>query len=213
MKIKKDMLQIGSGFTDKDGTKLAPEAQPVRRVVTIDAPVSLKGPHGVTETGKGIPTEIVTDNRNAVDVARGFQYLCGNCKWFRNKEWLRDLANADSPMASMVQRKMVNEIRGALLSTQNANLTELHSGQDGDLDVEAALKTLGYCKALFHFFKNKGESDEDSLVLLHPISSCPTDIRNANPPMGMFEPKDNEARKVATQNYDRVMQKAAGKTP
>lgn len=202
------MLQIGTGMLAVDGTKLEPEQQPVRRVVTIDAPVDLRGTGQVVGS---IPTEVVTENRTADDVARGFTHLCGNCKWFRNHEWVRDLRNADSPMAPLERRRAINEIRGALLTTRNADLASMHEGQDGDLDVEAALHQLGYCKALYDMFKNQNMSNEDATVLVHPLSCCPTDVRKANPPGGFFTPKDGEARRVGSQNYDRILRKAEGK--
>ena len=210
MKIKRDVLQIASGAMAVDGTKLEPEQQPARRVVTVDAPVALgQGTHG--QNVGSMPVQIVTESQNAGDLAEAMTHLCGNCKWFRNQEWIRDLKNADSPMAPMEQRRAINEIRGALLSTQNANLADMHTGQDGDLDVEAALHQLGYCKALYEFNKNRGESNEDATVLVHPLSCCPADIRKHNPPGGFFVAKDNEAKRVGGKNKDRIMRQAQGK--
>lgn len=213
MKIRKDILQVGSGMLSVDGTKLEAEQQPVRRVLTVDAPVTHGSGPGNGRNVGAIATEIVTENQSAIDVATHRMSLCGNCKWFRNPEWIRDLNNADSPLATIERRRMVNEIRGALLTTRNANLAEMHEGQDGDLDVEAALRQLGYCKALFETFKNMGNSNEDATVLVHPLSCCPDDVRKQMPPHGFYEPKDREAKKVGTANYDRIMSKASGKTP
>jgi hypothetical protein len=180
----------------------------VKGEVTLDAPVKHGfGQHG-TDVGN-IPATIVTD-QTAGEQANAMRYLCGNCKHFRNDMWVKDLSAADSPASSVERRRAVNQIRGALIQTQNVKLSEMASGTDGDLDVEQALRQLGYCMALYSFFKNMGKNNQEAMTLVHPLSTCPEDVKVSAGPQGFFEAgKDGKA--AGDKNYDRLMNMAAGK--
>lgn len=209
MKIQADLLKISSGALNLKGEKLEPEQQLVRREVSVQAPV--KHGQGTVGTDVGvIPTKIITD-QTAGEQAVAMRSLCGNCKHFRNDLWMRDLNKADSPGAPIERRRAVNQIRAALLQTQSHKLTESAVGADGDFDIEAALRQLGYCQALFSFFKNMGKANDEAMTLVHPASSCPNDVRTPAAPEGFFEYKDLEAEKVANANYDKIMNIASGK--
>ncbi len=210
MKIQGDMLKISSGALNVKGEKLEPEEQMVRREVSVAAPVK----HGMGAIGTdvgSIPATIVTDQTAGVQ-ANAMRTLCGNCLHFRNDRWLRDLKKADSPASPIEKRRMVNKIRAAILQTQNIKVTEsAGAGTDGDMDVENALRQLGYCQALFEYLKGQGKPNEEAMVLVHPASTCPADVRTANTPDGFFQYATPEARAVANANYDKILQMAAGK--
>jgi hypothetical protein len=129
--------------------------------------------------------------------------LCGSCKHFDNEEFVTTINAADNPLATMEQRKAVNDIRAGLLQTQNAKLGEMHSGQDGDMDVEQALRACGFCRALTEHYKEP--------IGVHPLSRCPGEVRSDTRPVGFYQPKDRSAQRLGAKNYDAVMNQAAGK--
>lgn len=210
MKIQGDMLKISSGALNVKGEKLEPEEQIVRREVKVDAPVQHGVGVGQGKTVGSIATSIITD-QSAGDQANAMRTLCGNCLHFRNDRWLIDLAKADHPGAPIEHRRAVNKIRGALLQTANAKITNGSASAEGDLDVEHALRTLGYCQALFEFLKGAGKNNEEATTLVHPASTCPADVRGPANPDGFFQYASGEAKKAANANYDRILQIAAGK--
>jgi hypothetical protein len=209
VRIKSDLLNISSGALNTKGHKLEAEEQLVRREVVTDVGAKL----GVGTMGKdvgSIPMKVVSEY-SAVEFAKAAGSRCGNCKHFRNDLFVKDLKKAESPGAPIARRRAVNQIRAALLQTQNASVADAATGQDGDLDIEAALQTLGYCTALYEFHKNAGQSNEDAMTLVHPVSACPQDVRTDANPEGFFEYASKFAEQVGTSTYDSVMKQAQGK--
>lgn len=204
MEIKKEYLRVSSGGTDDKGTKLEPEEQNVDRVMTVDANITSGG--GMKNEGT-MAINIVASS-SVIDLATRSKGLCGNCKYFDNETWKRDLNRIQSPFGSIVAKKMLNELRMMLLQTGNANLKE---GPDGDIDLEGKLQEHGYCKALFAVYKERGETNEDATVLVIPESSCPAEFCNETQPLGWFRPASREAAKMGMRNYDKLLNTAQGK--
>lgn len=199
MKIRADLLKISSNGMTADGVKAEPEQQQVQRVIQTDTPVNLTG---TEKTAGNIPAEIVTFS-TAGEMAQTVSRQCGNCRHFDGEEFVRTIRLADSPAAPMEQRAAVNNIRAGLLQTQNARLGEMHSGQDGDMDVEQALNACGFCTALTEHYSEP--------VGVHPLSSCPSEVKTPAAPNGFYKPKNRSAMRQGAKNYDAVMNQAAGK--
>lgn len=204
MDIKKEYLRVSVGATDEKGDKLEPEEQQVDRVMTVDANVTSGG--GMKQEGS-MAINIVASS-SVIDLATRSKGLCGNCRYFDNKTWRRDLERIQSPFGSIIAKKMLNELRMMLLQTGNANLKET---PDGDIDLEGKLQEHGYCKALFAVYKDRGESNEDATVLVIPESSCPAEFCNETQPLGWFRPINKAAEKTGVGNYDRLLNAARGK--
>jgi hypothetical protein len=202
MHIKRDVFRIESGAVELDGTKVEPEAQNVQHIFQGSAPVTLGG----AGTGGAVPLEIVA-HATAGQVARSVSALCGNCTYFRNEAWRAMLARCEGPAGTAAERHSVNAIRSQILV--NMPDPEDHAGQDGDYDTEHALQSMGLCPALNEFYKTKGEKSE--LYGVMPTSGCPAETVALDRPMGLFKPRDAAAGKSSVQNYDAVMQRAAGK--
>ncbi len=199
LKIRADLLKISTNAITADGNKAEPELQQVQRVIDTQVPIS---PQGGAAIGS-IPGQIVTAQVAAGEMAQTVSHLCGTCKWFDNDEFVKVIKEADSPLADMEQRRAVNAIRAGLLDTNNGKLGEMHSGLDGDMDVEQALRACGFCKALTEHYKEP--------IGVHPLSRCPAEVRSATAPHGYYKAKNRSALRVAGSNYDKVMQTAAGK--
>ena len=197
MKIRRDLLQIASGVREADGTKAEPEQQPVQRVIETSAGANVSGQH----VGQ-LPVRFVSE-MSAGELANVQSRTCATCKHFDHKAFQNVLRNADAPAAPLEKRQAVNEIRSALLMSGNANLNEMHSGLDGDFDVEAALKSCGVCQILTHL--------DNDLNVFHPTASCPAHTITPTQPHGYYQPKDRAAKKEASQQRDAILRQAQGK--
>ena len=199
MKIRADLLKISTNAMTSDGNKAEPEQQQVQRVIETTVPI---GPQGGATIG-AIPGQIVTQSVTAGQMAGTVSHLCGSCCFFDNEEFKKTIREADSPLAGMEQRRAVNDIRAGLLLTKNGQLGEMHSGLDGDMDVEQALQACGFCSALTEHYKEP--------IGTHPLSCCPGEVRTATAPYGFYQPKDRSSQRQNDKNYDAVMNTAAGK--
>ena len=139
--------------------------------------------------------------------------LVHNCKHYDNKGFIEWMRHADHPLAPADHRAAVNEIRSGLLMTQNAQVQEMHTGQDGDMDVEAALQMCGWCHALSKLCQDN--------VGVHAFATCPATARDLagnevavitpTQQMGFYQPRDRAAQKAGSSMYDKVLRIAEGK--
>jgi len=192
MKITSDTITISNA------PGVEPENQVVRRTIGVPGEATLN-----TGSAAGnLATSVVVDTQVS-EFALANRTRCALCKHFDNEAFQRYLAQADHPAAPMHVRREVNDLRASLLMTYNASMTQ-HEGQDGDMDVEHALKAMGFCHALT---EEAGES-----VVVHPLAVCPPEVVDpVTAPVGYFKPRGNESEKFADAAYDRVMKAAAGK--
>lgn len=208
MQIKRDKFVIESGGREADGTKVEPEAQTVTHVFEGVAPVEISSP-GVNPMGVvgSIPIAIEAHS-TAQQVARSVSALCANCRYFDRAGWLKMLAQAEGPGSTAAERHSVNAIRGEIIV--NMPDADQHLGEDGEYDVEHAMKSMGMCHALREFYKGKDGKDP-GIIGVWPTSGCPGDTCSADKPHGIFVPRDGDAAKASRQNYDAVMMRAAGR--
>lgn len=207
MHIKRDVFRIENSPVALDGSKVEPEAQVVQHIFEGSAPVQLRTNGGEVAVGS-VPLEIV-GHGTAQQVARSVSALCANCLYFKNEAWRAMLARNEGATATPAERHAINSIRQQILL--NMPDADQHTGQDGDYDLEHALNSMGLCPALNEFYKTKGQKSE--LYGVWPTAGCPAETCSADRPMGLFKPKNADAGKASAQNYDAVMQRAAGKIP
>lgn len=197
--LQSEVLKISQVTHDPvDGTKLEPEQQTVSRVLST-APSEASS----RQTGQiygSLPTEIVAQTTVA-ELAQGIKRLCKDCKHYDNPSLQKAIKGAErSP--DLVKRDGINQIRAHLLATQNAVIGQVHDDGQGDVDVEAALASLGVCRALT-------ELDQE-LVAVHPLASCPAEVVTPTSPHGLFQARDRETTKAQAIAYDTLMGKARG---
>ncbi len=195
MKIKADLLRIHNRALKVDGSIPEPEETPVDRVLVTEA--NTRGTNG-RELGT-LNAELVMES-SAGEIAGHMRRLCVNCKHFDPAQWERTRAAWEA--GTPEQRSQVNAVRAALLETQNAQLHLMHSGADGDTDVEHALSFLGVCHPLTEL--------ERDAIIVHPLSSCPASLCSPSNPNGLFVAKDPVAEKRGSAEFDRIMQIAQG---
>lgn len=191
------MFRIASGVRDTGGHKVDAEAQPVQRVITTEGYANLNG----QQAGK-IPVKIISE-MDAGHLASMAKKMCGGCRHFDNEEWLKRMHQIDRPDAPMEQRHASNEIRAALLLTENANLNDLHSGADGDMDPEHAMAALGLCRALTEHYNEE--------VIVHPISSCPVEVCSPTRQQGFYVARTKSEVRNGSAKYDAILRRAEGK--
>lgn len=199
MKIKSEILQVKHIPYAPDGSKIEPEQQPAARIIQAEAPVD----HAGAAVGT-MPTRIVVE-MNAGALADKLRSMCRSCKHFKRKRWQKLVEAADSPLAPLEERSAVNRVREALLFTDNAKVTDMHTTPhpDNDFDVEHALYSLGICTALTEYKKR--------MVVVHPLSSCPIEVATPERQQGFYEPRSTEADRQTSAHYDEVMRAAQGK--
>ena len=200
MRIKQDLLHITNAPTKDDGERAEPEEQTVSRVLVTEFEAA--GTNGKTS---GVMQGSIVAASQVSDFSRALRYGCATCKHFDMEGFASFLNRADHPAAPMHVRETVNSMRAALLQTMNASVNAMHAGQDGDMDVEHALRALGFCRAL-------SESVNEP-VIVHPLSSCPPESITETRPQGYYVAKDSTSEKVANSAYDSIMARAAGKLP
>lgn len=199
MKIKDDLLHITSFPVKDDGTTAEPEEQTVSRVMTSTADAEMSTGDAVG----AIPMQVVAQSTVA-EFAASVRSQCITCKHFDNPGFLALFRQADHPAAPIQMREAMNSLRAALLQTSNAEIQGAHPGVDGDMDVEHAIRSMGFCRALTEL--------ANDYVTVHPLSSCPDEVVTPNSPVGYFQPKDNAAEKAADIAFDAIMRRAQGKT-
>lgn len=210
MKIKRDVFAIAHGVRDEKGNKGEPEEQPTRTLIesTMTAGLSTGG------ESTSIPL-LITHDAPAGEMARELAARCKRCKHFKRKAWQNLVEECDFPTAPLMKRQAINEVRSALLLTRNAQITE--PGEiDGEFDVEHVMRQhMGLCAALSDLKKD--------FVVVHQEGCCPESsadhmgkvwpLKTAQQPVGLFVPRDGEAKKEAASTYDGVLKQAQGKLP
>jgi hypothetical protein len=202
MKIKSDYFRIAATATDLTGQKLEPEDQPVQRV--LETSFQASGTNG--QVFGQVGGEIAAQSTAGV-VASRLRAMCAGCKHFDNRDWIKLVRRSDDPLAPRDQRELVNSMRASLLMTFNATLdaalTDTSPAEDGGVDVEHVLMSMGMCHALTSHYGDQ--------VGVHPLSSCPEEVCGPNQPAGFFQHRTNESERASDKGYDIVMQRAAGK--
>lgn len=186
-------------YTD-DGTPAEAEEQTVSHVIRMDSDVTGHMTPGTVE-GQ-LPTAVVVQSQVA-DIIQKVKNPCMLCRNFDNEGFIEMFKRADHPAAPLELRSMMNEIRMQLLRTGNVEINARSSGQDGDLDVEHAIRQMGICRALSEMMSD--------LVFVHPVGGCPQTVITASDPDGLFVPKSNEAERIGYAAYDKLLNAARGK--
>lgn len=193
-------MHITNSPTKDDGQRAEPEEQTVSRILTTDAETNMTN----GQRAGNMQAAVVVSSPVA-QFARAMRANCVNCANFDNAAFLSFFQKADHPLAPRHLRESMNSIRAGLLQTQNASVGAMHSGQDGDMDVEHAIRVLGFCHALGEVMKEE--------TIVHPLSSCPEDSITPTTPDGYFKPRDRASEKAGERAYDNIMLRASSKAP
>jgi hypothetical protein len=199
LKIKKDfMLKIPDYQVDKDGTKVEPEQMLAERAIDVEGPMrgSIDG-----QVKGNLATEVVyTDTVG--QFAQGIRRPCATCAFFQNPAWRRyyqSIERGDDP----VDKKWLNGVRAALLGTQNASFHDQHQGQDGELDVEHALSSLGICPVYTELLNPPGQPIDP--IIVHPMGVCPEQDPRGNQLPVLYKPATREQGRAGDEAYDEIM--------
>jgi len=197
--IKSDMLHIQHHSAADDGSKIEPEQQPAQRVIEADGEVEMRS-GGVVGS---MPVRIISD-MTAGSLAMVVRSRCRTCKNFDRTSWRKMVRKADEVDAPAIEKASAMMVRDALLMTDNADVIDANtvSPTEPDFDVEAALNSMGICHALTEFKRD--------LIVVHPLSGCPTEVATPERQEGFYTPRSNEAERLAQAKYDEVMRAAQG---
>lgn len=200
MKIRRELMHVTTERRHIDGELYEPEEQTVTRVLDVNAPTGLS-------SGQAAPSNLATQvvvEAPAHEVAEAMSHPCRNCRFFDRARFQLWLSKADHPMAPMPLRTAVNEIRAALLMSNNSTLIDSEiKDANQDTDVEATMKLLAVCGALTEHYRNT--------TTVHPLSTCPREVKTKDRPHGFFVSRHGGATLEGKAIYDDIMKTAAGK--
>jgi ferredoxin-like protein FixX len=199
MDVKKDELVVTPRqlVTDEKGNHPEAEEAPAARRVEAEASVRAGG-----ETLDGGVPVVFDMPMTAGELAISMRRKCEFCKHFDRPTSQRLIAEADHPAAPMERREKIQQMRAHLIATGNAEVYAASQDEDGTLDVEGALDSLGVCRAL--------TEQENELVFVHPMSCCPPEVCTLSSPQGYFEDREKFDRRGASL-YDAILKAADGR--
>lgn len=206
MKVKSEFFRVWTGPTP-DGHPVDVEGRPLQRVIESAASVRMNTGQPVNIPGMApeLPTQVITES-SVLTAANAQRWICRTCKFFDKKYARALLEKWNDPSSPMEDRQALNNLRAGLLMTQNAELHDMHQGEDGEMDVEHILQTLGYCHALSQV--------HDAVRLVHPQACCPTEVQTVQSPQGYWASRKGDARLAeGTAAYDATFRLAQGKQP
>lgn len=192
-----DYFRINTNPVDAEGNKLEPEQLPTERVFPGAAPVELSQSGA---TGKAIGSEIVVEAPLG-QFAAGMRRLCYSCVFFDQKAWNQYVDGAQHSV-DIVKLHVINQVRANLITSQNAQIQEMHGGLDGSMEIEGAVRSMGLCRALTEHFK------DDTIV--HPMGCCPEGI-NGLDPNGFHRDRDESTRRMQNAEYDKLLRAGQNK--
>ncbi len=181
------------------GDKVEPEQQPVDKIAPLPVSVDWARPN-FENPGPPIKLGHVTDKYNATiavemsagDVAKGFLTNCLNCRSFDPDGFQKYLRAAEARN----DREALAEIQKAKGAMINFGVVTGKTAKELDLNAEAALRSLGQCRAW---------SDQlGTFQATHPAATCELFADRKAP---------NDGTRASTQKYDRTLRAAQGRKP
>lgn len=221
MKLKSEFFEIAKDARDESGAKLEPEQQPALVVQNIEggAAATTGAATGNAQQVGSIPLQ-VAHATTAGDLAAARARQCHNCRHFNRTAWNGLIRGAAEGVGDPADIETVNQVRAALLQTDNATLVDNFEAEDEGLDVERALHAMGICMPLTEVERATDPAfGPKELVVVFPAACCPPTSEKGYPiitpdkPNGLFVARDREAMRNAGADKDAVMLAAAGKEP
>jgi hypothetical protein len=197
VRIKREILRIGTLPFAPNGDRVEPEQQPAVTVIEVNAPAKFQGSAAVVGQAAG-EFQVHSTAREVADIARS---PCFMCKHFDTKAWA--MRRRQLACGTLEEQTKLKKIRVKLIELQDVNFQNLHSDASGEMDIEAAMASLGICRVLTEITAGP--------TIVFPAGGCPRDACTAAQPMGYFMPATSEADRAGSAAFDQIMLTAAGK--
>lgn len=219
MSEKKDVQITGQRLMFSSAPKVEPEQQAAVREFSVAAPAGFQqsGEAGASNTQGNIPT-IVRYESTAGEMAQARMSACTACKHWDNRALQKYVALSTGPLATPEQKQTIQTMKARIMLKGSGYMKD-----DGSLDVDGTLASFGICRVLSEWVK--GVVGEDPMywpIVTQPEANCPPSchakasalqvVTDAQP-LGLFVPKDLDAKKVGAKRYDEVLRLAQGKKP
>lgn len=214
MKIDQQEIRVVPATTDPaTGEKLEPEERPAEiRNYTAMPLVMGSDPRNVSFAGPSLTVRgVVSVDMVAGEVADALRKRCADCRHYDRKAWMH--LYRQWRVGSYEEQQKLNALRATASSVGDEDYRQKHmDAEQGEVDVEHAIQDMGICHALTDYWsKILGRNEE---MLFAPECGCPDEFGPDNTYLGrLFMPRDGGAAKRGAQQYDKVMQAAAGRTP
>jgi hypothetical protein len=206
MDVKSDIIRVSTEKRDQDGKQIDPEEHLAERSIGLEAPMTLGGVEVGTLPGS------IDFQTTAGSFAQGVRDRCELCKHWSVDRW-RAVRRGLEFGNRLDHRQMVNEMRYNLeIYLEGGDRDKFSDAQTGELDIEAALDSMGLCAALTEVFSRA--DGEVSPWATFSAAGCPSfEGPHGEDLLKNFVPRDAEAYKAACKSYDNVMRMAQGKAP
>lgn len=203
--IRPDLLIRGEQTAISTTPQTDAEGQAILRRVQVDAPA---GPQGGAPIGQ-IPA-IIEYKTQVGEHAAALKTNCGTCRHFDSKAWKAFVWAATGPASTAEDRQTIDTLRKRI-ATDGKGLAD----ENGNLDVEATLMSIGICRVLSDWTEGiVGRNPIYWPVAPTPDATCPTSIvvpggqmQIVTPaePFGLFKPRDLDARKMGDKRRDDLL--------
>ncbi len=197
------------------------EAQVVRRTVIARAPAGFGGAGGPTNPNGSTLPALMEYTNNVGETADALKSSCQQCRHWDNKAWRKYVEASTGPASTARSRLTIDTLRLKIKTEERG-----YVDAQGQLDIEATLMSFGICHPLSDWTKGamKAENPMHWPVAPMPESRCPSNIQvpgqggparlqivTPSQPMGLFKPRDLDARKSGDAKRDALLFAVQGK--
>lgn len=214
MKLKPEVFIHGVKTEISQTPQTDAEGQVIRQQVHANVPAG-PGSAGKVNAIGSIPS-VIEYKTQAGEMANAMRTSCHVCKHFDVKAWREFVAAATGPASRAEDRQTIEKLKERLLA-DNIGVF----GLDGAFDLEATLMSFGICRVLSDWVEGiVGRNPMHWPVVPDQHATCPTyvavpgarmEVVTVAQPLGLFKPRDLDAKKIGAKRYDDVLHAAEGK--
>lgn len=168
------------------------------------------------QTGMGQEGQIpgvIQYQTNVGDMANGARASCAACKNHDVRAWNQYVDRATGPLSTAEERQEIDTAKRRIAIAEFG-----YQNKDGSVDLEATLRAFGICRPLNDWVEGAiGKNPIHWPVFTWRDTGCPRtchagphtlNVVTPEQPLGLFRPKDLDAKKIGAGRYDTVLHAA-----
>lgn len=166
---------------------------------------------------------VIQYGTTAGEMANAVKTACVACRHFDTKLWHQYLAAAEGPLAKAEDKQTMQAMRQRIFKAGYGFAAPVTPLNPEGIDIEATMRGHGICRVLSDWVEGalKAKDPMHWPVICWQEATCPKyvaagphrmDVTTPERPLGLFQPKDLDAKTIGTKRYDKVLFDAAGKT-
>lgn len=210
--LKPELVITGRDVKFSAESQVDPEGQTA--AIEYRTPVTAgRGGLGQAQTGSGhegnIPG-VIQYTTNVGDMANGARTACAGCAHYDVRAWQKYVREATGPASSAESRQTIQ--------TMKARIMMAGYGYEDDSGGETTLMAHGICRPMSDWVEGVvGKDPVHWPVLAWREATCPKtchagahtlEVVTPAQPLGLYKPKDLDAKKIGAHRYDGVLNAA-----